>query len=242
MLATLAWFGMVLWMQPDLLLHENVPKWPFELMQFFLGGFYTFQRHDLNPAMICNFGVSRPRCYSLGKRAGWGAILEMKVPLPTAMQDNLVPFEVLTDTNFFVANIPDDVKKTYFVLSAKIQKTLKENAKKHPTRDVFPLECSSDWCSGTDSGFLSTFKKNSTRRWSQTHQRWLIAAERLLAHGLPITPWAAHALGVDERPALRHMPLTAQHKAAGNGMHMIPILAMMGYALSCGATVAEQMD
>jgi len=208
-------------------------------MQFILGGFFNFERQELNPPEISHFGVQRPRAYTLGKRRGWGPILEMPVPLAEAMQGRVRPEGVLRDTSFYVADIPEDVKKKYFVLGAGHEKTLRENVSKHPDRDVFPLECSSQWSCGTASGFLGTFKKNSTRRWSQTWQRWLIPAERLLAHGLPITPWAASALGVAERPALRGMPLSAQHKAAGNGMHIIPIFAMLGYALSCGAAASS---
>ena len=229
MLATLAWFAMVLWMMPDIVIHENVLNFPTMLLKFFLGSFMRFEGHVLDPPAISEFGAARVRRYTKGKRNGFMASRPDLPDLVQSLATQINPYTVCRDVDFLVADIPDTAE---FTLTATQTNNLTTLVERHPDRNVFPLECTPDWSAGSGAGLLGALKTNSTRRYSKVHKRWLLPGERMLAHGLPVTPWAAASLGVQHRATLLAMPLSAQHKVAGNGMHFMSVFSMIGYALS----------
>jgi hypothetical protein len=67
-----------------------------------------------------------------------------------------------------------------------------------------------------------TLTRGSRRLWSTVHLRWLLPLERLLAHGLPVTRWAAQTCRGAQRAYFFDEATfsdTALGHFAGNSMH-----------------------
>ena len=72
-------------------------------------------------------------------------------------------------------------------------------------------------------------------------RRWMLAEERLLAQGLPVTKWAAAACGVAMRPLCSELGAGALGSIAGNAMHITCVAAAALWLLAHHAIVDGQL-
>ena len=117
---------------------------------------------------------------------------------------------------------------------SSLARALLSHQEQYPESRVFSLDQSEGRRISTATENLGALKCNSSRRYSTEHKRWLIPAERMLAHGLPVSSWAAESLGVSIKDRLLDLSPDAQGVLAGNGMHIACIFGAI--ALVCTAT------
>ena len=230
----LAWAFSVLFLLPDLVLHENVVAFPAALLHLLFGCFYFIHTEVVSPPDISTFGVLRRRQWTLLKRKGFAALTQPVFTLLQAHRLHIGEDEILKEIDFFVAEIQKE-NPNHFQLTARAKSALRLLVPSNPGRVVFPLECSVERASCTASGFLGALKRNSTRRYNVALKRWLLPGEKLLAHGLPVIQWAADALGVELRPGLGSAPTATQNMLAGNGMHIMVVFAFLNFGISSGS-------
>ena len=235
----LAWVVSVWSHRPKRCFIENSSLFPQWLVKFLFGHIFRIHCEDLSPPDVSRFGVNRHRHYfgMVRLESKVAEQLERRVTIKSAMESVLGGLDPesrhVRDKGFFIACVTDEALAR-MCLKPRAAKCLKHLMAKHPDVAVFGLENSQEWISGMKDNLLASITRGSTRRYCPELGRWLLAPERLLAHGLPITDWAATALGTRQRTELLHSPPAAQSDMAGNSMHLACVMSMVAFVCLSG--------
>lgn len=265
-LVHLAWARKMLFEQPALILHENVPLYPAELLQQHLGEVYHLYAFLVSPADAGFSLQSRRRQYTM-------LVHKTKAILT---HDPYETYETLraalrvtrtTPANALVATSEDIAREVQHLCAARgfppppAGTASLEALLNNRERSALDLYCAMwrsrfgsapeevPWCLfflGDNPTKRATWSANCSMPsqrlnggllWSPWLKRMVTGKERLAAMGFPSFPHLAAAAGVMELAALSPAEAT---RACGNAMHLASVGLMSLVLLSCTAPRLEE--
>lgn len=262
----LAWARKMLFEQPALILHENVPLYPPELLQEHLGGVYHLYTFLVSPADAGFSLQSRRRRYTM-------LIHKTKTILTHDPYETygtlraVLGVTTTTPANALLATSEDIAGEVQHLCAARgipppppgaasLEGLL--NARERSALALYNAMWRSrfgsapeavPWCLfflGDNPGKRATWSANVSMPsqrlnggllWSPGLKRMVTGKERLAAMGFPSFPHLAAAAGVMELAALSPAEAT---RACGNAMHVASVGLMLLVLLSCTAPRLEE--
>ena len=265
-LVHLAWARKMLHEQPALILHENVPLYPAQLLQQHLGAIYNLYTFLVSPSDAGFTLQSRRRQHTMLVHKT-KAILTHDPYETYAMLRATLQRTTTSPANALLAT-PDDVRaeamhicagrglqppqtgtdSLEYLLNARELGALRLYSAMWRSRfGTVPEEV--PWCLfflGDNPSKRATWSANTSMPsqrlnggllWSPRLRRMVTGKERLAAMGFPSFPRLAAAAGVPELDALSPAEAT---RACGNAMHVASVGLMLLVLLSCTSPRLEQ--
>ncbi|CAE8652541.1 unnamed protein product, partial [Polarella glacialis] len=213
----------VLQFLPDVFVHENVTTFPMDHIVSFLGELYDITFSQIDPADDCGFPIHRKRVYLVAH------LKYRHHQIKAALQGHGFPEYVrqvqIKSTHKLQVFLSAMTAGITTVTGSKMKRnilSLLRYRELFSNHNVFDLNQSPDARPRKNAadGSLQTLTTNVTSLWSEDAERYF----------LPITEWAASALGT-EMVVTTGVSNTAHCRMAGNSMHAAAVGRAIAYLL-----------
>ncbi|CAE8615808.1 unnamed protein product, partial [Polarella glacialis] len=201
---------------PDVFVHENVTTFPMDHIVSFLGELYDITFSQIDPADDCGFPIHRKRVYLVAHRRAVVMRRYKDIGFPEYVRQ--VQIKSTHKLQVFLSAMTAGITT---VTGSKMKRLLRYR-ELFSNHNVFDLNQSPDARPRKNAadGSLQTLTTNVTSLWSEDAERYF----------LPITEWAASALGT-EMVVTTGVSNTAHCRMAGNSMHAAAVGRAIAYLL-----------
>eukprot|EP00435_Cladocopium_sp_Y103_P063496 s1331_g25.t1 len=225
---------------PDVLIFENVDRYPGDLLADALSDLFDMLPAKLNPPDVFSVPMARPRQYWIlwNKSTCVWVGPEISESWLEAMQAVVIPKGTM-DANIFTSDpdessirkMTDSERKHYRqylqLLKEQKEKEKKLKKKKHPITAVDLRQSNARPVTSLADGSLPTLRTTSGSIYMLEKKEFLSDQQLLRAQGWPIHPADSRRLGLDHAPWPSDLKRSAGIQMAGNAMFAaFPALAV----------------